>query len=63
MGNSAKQLGCLLTLEQAAEILNCSLKTVQRRIESGDLPVIRDGRLVRVHPDDLDRFIRLRREG
>ena len=51
----------LLTLSDVAEILQCSEKTVKRRVASGDLPVVRDGRLVRVHPDDLDRYVKLRR--
>ncbi|GGH41559.1 DNA binding domain-containing protein, excisionase family [Cribrihabitans marinus] len=53
----------LLTVAQVSTVLGCSEKTVQRRIASGDLPVIRDGGMVRVHPDDLERYIRLRREG
>ena len=51
----------LLTIQEVAGILKCSLKTVQRRIETGELPVIRDGRMIRVHPADLDRYIRQRR--
>ena len=51
----------LLTLEQAAEILNLSQKTLRRRIDEGQLPVIRDGRIVRVHPRNLDRYISARR--
>ena len=53
----------LLTQGDVADVLRCSIKTVVRRISSGDLPVIRDGRMVRVHPDDLTRDIKLRREG
>jgi excisionase family DNA binding protein len=47
----------LLTIHTAAAVLGCSLKTLRRRIEAGDLPVIRDGRLVRVHPQDLARVV------
>ena len=47
----------LLTLRDTCEILNCSMKTVRRRIKCGKLPIIRDGRLKRVHPDDLQRYI------
>lgn len=54
-------LARLLTIDQAAEILNTSPKTVQRRLEAGELPVIRDGRIVRIHPADLARYISARR--
>ncbi len=51
----------LLTLQDAARILNTSMKTLRRRIDAGQLPVIRDGRIVRVHPRDLERYISARR--
>ncbi len=51
----------LLTLREAAGILNTSLETLRRRVRDGDLPVIRDGRIVRVHPADLQRYISARR--
>ena len=51
----------LLSLADAAAILGCSLKTLRRRIEEGQLPVIRDGRLVRIHPQDLTRYVAVRR--
>ena len=51
----------MLTVAETSKTLNCSEKTVWRRIEAGDLPVIRDGRLTRVHPNDLDRYIAARR--
>ncbi len=54
-------LAQLLTLQQSADILNTSLKTLRRRIDAGELPVIRDGRIVRVHPRDLERYISARR--
>lgn len=47
----------LLTKKQVAELLGTSAKTIDRRIRSGDLPVIRDGRIVRVHPEDLERYL------
>ncbi len=48
----------LLTVRQVAERLNCSVRTVQRLIACGRLPVIRLGpRLVRVDPARLDRWI------
>lgn len=51
----------LLTIEQTADALNMSPETVRRRIKSGQLPVIRDGRIVRVRPADLRAYIALRR--
>lgn len=51
----------LLTITQAADFLNVSPKTVRRRIDAGELSVFRDGRLVRVHPNDLDRYVAARR--
>jgi excisionase family DNA binding protein len=51
----------LLTLQESALILKPSLKTLRRRIDAGELPVIRDGRMLRVHPADLERYISARR--
>ncbi len=51
----------LLMLQDAADILNTSMKTLRRRIDAGHLPVIRDGRMLRVHPADLECYISARR--
>ncbi len=51
----------LLTLQDSADILQVSIKTLRRRIDAGELPVIRDGRILRVHPSDLARYISARR--
>ncbi len=40
----------LLTVSAYAEVRGCSEKTVRRRIAEGKLPIIRTGRLVRIHP-------------
>jgi excisionase family DNA binding protein len=53
----------LLTLQDTAATLGCSLKTIRRRIADRQIAVIRNGRLVRVHPEDLERYIRSRRFG
>ena len=50
-------LKTLLTKKQVAEMLGMSAKTIDRRIRNGELPVIRDGRIIRVHPDDLERYL------
>jgi excisionase family DNA binding protein len=49
--------GRLLTLQDVAHELRCSVPTVKRRIRSGALPTYRDGRLVRVREDDLRRYV------
>lgn len=48
----------LLTVDDVADALQSSTKTVRRLIELGDLPHARIGRLVRVRPEDLERFIK-----
>jgi excisionase family DNA binding protein len=50
----------LLTIDEGAETLNVSVRTLRRRISQGELPVIRDGRIVRIQPEDLRRYIILR---
>jgi excisionase family DNA binding protein len=49
--------GALLTMPEVAEELSCSLATVKRRVRSGALPVVRDGRIVRVRTSDLERYL------
>ena len=46
----------LLTIQQVADRLGLSHKTVVRRIDDGTIPVVRIGRLVRIRPEDLDRL-------
>jgi excisionase family DNA binding protein len=53
----------LLTLQDTAAALGCSVKTLRRRIAAGEMAVIRHGRLVRIDPDDLERYIRSHRFG
>jgi excisionase family DNA binding protein len=53
----------LLTLDEARQVIGCSLKTLRRRIAEGAIAVIRDRRLIRIHPDDLARYIQQRRHG
>jgi hypothetical protein len=44
----------LLTLDAAAGIAGRSRRTLERRIEAGQLPVLRDGRFLRVRRGDLE---------
>jgi len=49
-----------LTLRAAAEKLGVHYNTVGKWVKDGSLPVTRfgpHGRIVRVHPDDLDRMV------
>ena len=61
MPDKTDDLEPLLTIEEAAKILNTSPKTVRRRIDGGALPAIRDGRYVRIQPTDLRAYIAQRR--
>ena len=47
----------LLTLAQVAHRMNVSRRTVFRWIESGALPAVRLGAVIRIDPADLDRLI------
>jgi len=57
------ELEPLLTIEETSKILKVSPKTVRRRIDNGELPFIRDGRVLRIRPEDLRRYISQRRFG
>ena len=47
----------LYTLQEVAEILKVSTRTVHRHIESGKLSAVRIGRLYRIKESALQRFI------
>ena len=52
----------LFTIEQTAEHLQVSTKTIRRWIKNGDLIAHRIGRQLRISDADLKVFIRMRRE-
>ena len=52
----------LLTIKDAAAVLQVSDKTVRRWIDAGDLVAHRIGRQWRVSQGDLETFIKLRRQ-
>jgi excisionase family DNA binding protein len=52
----------LYDVEQLAERLSASTKTVRRLIASGALPTVRIGRLVRIAEADLAIFVERHRE-
>jgi excisionase family DNA binding protein len=47
----------LLTVDQVAEILQACTRTVRRHIDSGELEVVRIGRLVRIRPEAVEAFL------
>ncbi len=47
----------LMTVKELAADMKVSEKTVRRRIAAGDLPVIRDGRLIRIRPKDYRTYL------
>lgn len=50
-------LSPLLTIEQAAELLNVSIRNVREQIYRRRLNVVKVGRLVRIEPAELEAFI------
>lgn len=50
----------LLNRKDAGSILHVSLRTVDELISTGDLPVVRLGRSVRIRPSALDYLIEAR---
>lgn len=46
------------TLADEAFRLGISVKTLRRRIASGDLPAYKVGRVIRVNPADVDALLR-----
>ena len=54
---SAEMPGELLTLDEAAGVLRVSKKTLRRRIDGGELDVVRDRRLVLVPRASLMAYV------
>jgi excisionase family DNA binding protein len=61
MTTSPLRLPRLFTVEQAADELVLSSKTIRRAIACGDLPVHRIGRLIRIAEPDLVAFFNKKR--
>lgn len=47
----------LLGVSDVAKRIGCSDSHVRRLIQRGGLPALKVGHLVRVHPDELDRWL------
>jgi excisionase family DNA binding protein len=52
----------LLTLQEVAGQLAVSPRTVRRLVAVGELRCVRIGRLVRIHPGDVSRWLSARKE-
>lgn len=57
-----ESVGQLLTVDDVADQLRVSTKTVRRLIERGDLPECRIGHSVRVLDQDLTQYIHRNRQ-
>jgi Helix-turn-helix domain len=53
----------LLTLKDIQKHSKLSLRTLQRHVQNGKLPVLRFGRSIRVEPGAYARFLKIIREG
>lgn len=53
----------LLSVQQAADIVGVSTKTIRRWIDAKELPFHRLGRQIRIAEDDLIAFLAKNREG
>lgn len=60
LAKPARPISSLLTICEASTYLHMSVKTLRRRIEAGDIPIFRDGRLVRLRQGELDHYIATR---
>lgn len=61
MSRPTRTLPHLLTIAEVAELEGVSQKTIHRRIRKGELPIIRDGVLIRIEPADYEAWRRARR--
>lgn len=53
----------LMTANEVADYLQCSLSTVRRMVMRGKIPHFRLGKLIRFRRSDVDAWLRLYREG
>ncbi len=57
---AAPMLAPLLTIPEVADLLRLSVRQVRRMVASGDLPVLRFGRSVRVSREVIEAMMRSR---
>jgi len=52
-------VGAFISLGKAADILGVSVRTLRRRVASGELPAFRSGRrIIRIRVNDLEKLLR-----
>jgi len=56
-----ERLASFLTVQEVAELLGVSIKTVRRVIAAGELPFCRFGRCIRIAESDLINFAKIKR--
>ncbi len=61
-GDALLGLKPLLTISGLADVLGISEKTARRLIWAGRIPCVRIGRVVRLDPADVSRFVAARKE-
>jgi excisionase family DNA binding protein len=61
-GSALNRGESLLTLREVAGQLAVSPRTVRRLVAVGELRCVRIGRLIRVHPGDVSRWLSARKE-
>ncbi len=58
-GNAAKHARRLVSISQAARLVDVSPRTIRRRIADGSLTAYRFGpRVIRVDPNDVESFLK-----
>ena len=55
--SSNKAQTVLLSAEEVADLLSLSVRTVRRMIASGEIPIVRIGRSVRIRRVDIEALI------
>ena len=55
----ANTVGSFISLRKAADMLDVSVRTLRRRVASGELPAFRSGRrIIRIRIDDVEKMLR-----
>jgi len=55
----ANTVGSFISLRKAADMLDVSVRTLRRRVASGELPAFRSGRrIIRIRIDDVEKLLR-----